>query len=432
MTPFSPRPWEAPLTALDKGIPLLAAPLPLDRVAAQGWSLAAEDLPLPAALLRSSALENNSAWMRRYLDRTGASIAPHGKTSMAPALFDLQMRDGAWAITVSTPQHVAVALACGYDRIFMANQLVGRRGIADVLSGLKAHPEADFFCLVDDPANVRALAQAVRDIQPGRPLKVLVELGYDGGRTGCRSVVQALDLARLVHAQTGMLELAGIEGFEGLLKNDGTPEVLAQVEQLLSGMVDLARMADAEDLYSGPEVLLSAGGSSYYDIVAARLSAANLSRPARVLIRSGCYITHDSHMYVRARNALARRDPDLASTGDLQPALEVWALVQSRPEPGKAIVAFGKRDSSHDDMPIPLKWLRPGLHDQPVPAPPGARVDRLNDQHCHLIIPPDSPLQVGDMLGFGISHPCLTFDKWRVLLLVDDAYRVTGAIRTYF
>ena len=36
------------------------------------------------------------------------------------------------------------------------------------------------------------------------------------------------------------------------------------------------------------------------------------------------------------------------------------------------------------------------------------------------------------MVGFGISHPCLTFDKWLVMMLVDDDFHVIGAIRTFF
>ncbi len=430
--PHGSRPWEAPLTALEKGVPALASPLPLNEVGAQGWNLLAEDLPLPAAILRERALRNNSTWMRGFLEREHVDIAPHGKTTMAPAIFDLQVADGAWAITVSTPHHFAVASAFGFRRIFMANQLVGRRGIADVVAGLKASPETAFFCLADDRSNVAALADEARRAGLDRPLNVLVELGYPGGRTGCRTVGEALEVARAIAGEKGALRLAGVEGFEGLLHNDGAPEVIAQVDALLDGMVEVAERADGEGLFDDGEILLSAGGSSYYDIVARRLSEAKLSRPRRVLIRSGCYITHDSHMYARAREALARRNAELAATGQLEPALEVWAYVQSRPEREKAIAGFGKRDSSYDDPPVALKWFRPGLHDAPQPMPAGHVVQKLNDQHCHLQIPADSPLRTGDMVGFGISHPCLTFDKWRVMHLVDDNYRITGSIRTYF
>lgn len=59
------------------------------------------------------------------------------------------------------------------------------------------------------------------------------------------------------------------------------------------------------------------------------------------------------------------------------------------------------------------------------------RVVRLWDQHAAIAIPAGS-LAVGDLIGFGISHPCATFDRWRALMTVDSDYRVTGAITTLF
>ena len=41
-------------------------------------------------------------------------------------------------------------------------------------------------------------------------------------------------------------------------------------------------------------------------------------------------------------------------------------------------------------------------------------------------------LLVGDMIAFDISHPCLTFDKWRTLPIVNAEYRVVDVIRTFF
>jgi D-serine dehydratase len=76
-------------------------------------------------------------------------------------------------------------------------------------------------------------------------------------------------------------------------------------------------------------------------------------------------------------------------------------------------------------------WARPG-EGKPQKLSDAHKVTGLNDQHCHLALPADSPLAVGDMVSFGISHPCTTFDKWQVLCLVDDEYTVTGAIKTYF
>ena len=81
---------------------------------------------------------------------------------------------------------------------------------------------------------------------------------------------------------------------------------------------------------------------------------------------------------------------------------------------------------------MPLAHFRPGRDATPSPAGPDWRVTGLNDQHGYLRFPPDADVAVGDLVGFGISHPCTTFDKWQLMLVVDDAYGVTGAVRTFF
>ncbi|MNO06898.1 hypothetical protein D3C81_2288790 [compost metagenome] len=56
----------------------------------------------------------------------------------------------------------------------------------------------------------------------------------------------------------------------------------------------------------------------------------------------------------------------------------------------------------------------------------------MMDQHAFMQIGDGDDIQVGDMIAFDISHPCLTFDKWRQVLLVDEQYRVTDVAETFF
>lgn len=423
--------------------PTPAGPLAAGEVAA-GARLLAGDLLLPAAVLRESALAHNADWMRRFLARTGASIAPHGKTTMCPALFERQLADGAWAITVATVPQLQVCRRFGIRRVILANQLVGRAAIAAVLDLLAEDPGFELWCLVDSLESVAELEAAAAAFGEGtglaRPLRLLLETGVAGGRTGCRDRETALAVARAV-AAAPHLALAGVEGFEGLIQGDSEAAREAAVAGFLEVLAGLAEACDAEGLFGrddeiGGEVLLTAGGSAFYDLVAARLSAVRLSRPARVVTRSGCYLTHDSGLYGRAFERLLERAPALAALGEgPRPALEVWSLVQSRPEPGKAVLTFGKRDAGFDaGLPVPLWWHRPGAGDQAggPHALEGHVVTKLHDQHAEVALPEGSPLKVGDLVGCGVSHPCTTFDRWRVVYTVDDGYRVTGALETYF
>lgn len=433
MSSISDRHFDAPLDMTDKGASGSEARVPLDQIAQQNWNLLREDLPLPAAILKDVSLRRNSAWMRGFLERTGAKIAPHGKTTMAPALFDLQIADGAWGITLSTPHQIRVARRFGYDRIFVANQLVGRKAIEYVFQELEAHPEFELYCLADSLANVDQLAAVGARLGGKRALKVLVEVGVKGGRTGCRTLESALTVARAI-AASPHLALAGVEGFEGIITGPSAEQRLERVKRFLSEVRQVADACSDERLFQVDEVIITAGGSTYFDVAVESFESIELDRPKLLLIRSGCYLTHDSIMYTRAFAQLKARAPDLpAQLGELEPALEVWAYVQSRPEPGRLIAALGKRDISYDDLPVPLMWHRPSSsRSRPLRMPADHEVIGLNDQHCYLKAPEDSPLEVGDMIGFGISHPCLTFDKWRVLHRVDDDYQIIGTVRTYF
>jgi D-serine dehydratase len=113
-------------------------------------------------------------------------------------------------------------------------------------------------------------------------------------------------------------------------------------------------------------------------------------------------------------------------------ALQLWAYVQSIPEKNKAIVALGKRDAAFDaGLPVPSLHYRPGTQ-EPIVAPSGWKLTRMMDQHAYLDICEGSDILVGDMIGFDISHPCLTFDKWRYLLVLDERYQVTDVVETFF
>ena len=107
---------------LTKGIPSGAAAIELAEIGNKGWNLLRGDLPLPSAILVKSALLHNSRWMQRYIDQSGALFSPHGKTTICPQLFEMQIQSGAWGITAATMQQVRVYRAHGIKRVLLANK----------------------------------------------------------------------------------------------------------------------------------------------------------------------------------------------------------------------------------------------------------------------------------------------------------------------
>jgi len=415
-----------------KGLPI-REPLRQGAIGVQGWNVLHADTSFPVAVLKTSSLRHNLDWMRRFCERYNVTLAPHGKTTMSPQLFGAQLANGAWGITLATSVQVQVAYRFGVRRVLLANQLVAPADIKAVLGLLRSDPGFECILLADSLAGVARLAEAVALHPLAHPLPVLVELGLAGKRAGCRTPEAAITVARAIAGAPG-LQLAGFEGYEGLLVTDDRAQDLAAVDAFLAQLAELVRSADDEGLLTGAEILLSAGGSAYFDLVARGFHAVSgLSRPVRAVLRSGCYLTSDHGTYERMLGELNAREGE----GDgLQPALEVWSMVQSRPEPALAILTMGKRDAGYDaDLPIPLCYHRPGPG-TPHALPPGCSIFKLNDQHAYLRLPEGHPLcaelAVGDLVGCGISHPCTTFDKWPLILGVDDDYHVRGAYNTLF
>lgn len=421
---------ERPLDWTYKGLPAELEGLRTGEIGQAGLSLFDGRLLFPVAVLSDPVLRANSAWMRQFLALSGADIAPHGKTTMAPDLFQLQADDGAWAISAATVHHVRAYRRFGVSRIFLANQVTGT-GAADwLVAELKRDPKFEFYCLVDSQAGVDELASAVRRGGLSRPMNVLLEVGLEGGRCGVRTPEAGVELAKSVASHPEQLVLCGVETFEGVFQMGEAGQSRAQL--MIDRVVELARACDALGLF-GEEIILTAGGSAYFDLAQATLGAAGLSRPTRIVIRSGCYLSHDSGMYDSLMDGLILREPQAAQISpSLQPALHVWTQVQSRPEPGLLICAMGKRDAGTDaHLPRLVSWVPQG-ENQPRAVGEGHEVTGLNDQHLFMRCPEDSPLQVGDYVGFGISHPCTTFDRWQFIFRVDDKFRISGGVRTYF
>ncbi len=414
-----------------KGFPHLHGALRRSEIGKQNWNMLRGDLPLPLAVIRRDALKTNLGWMQAFARDRGLDMAPHGKTTMSPQLFQHQLNAGAWGITFATVGQARVGIAAGVRNCLIANQVLTDADLAAIQQLRQATPDLRILFLVDSLQQLTLIEQwfARSAAQQPRPFEVLLEIGLDGGRSGCRDHASAQQLAQLL--ATGVAtELVGVECYEGLWAKGDTTVDQALADDLMGRTLAIARECDAAGWFVSPEIIISAGGSSIFDLVARHMRP-TLSRPVRGLLRSGCYVTHDHGNYKRMMSVMNSR---LSCGHGLQAALEVWATVQSRPEPGLAILAAGKRDLSFDvTLPFAVWVCRHGS-ETVTAAPTDWRVTGLNDQHAYLRAPDGDriELQVGDRVGLGISHPCTTFDKWRWMPVVDDAYTVQDAIVTCF
>ncbi|WP_330288102.1 amino acid deaminase [Streptomyces sp. NBC_00576] len=407
-----------------KGLPPDADGLTVDELTAQRRNLFTGGFTTPVLALSAERLTHNLELMETYAARHGLSFAPHGKTSMAPQLFHRQLDHGAWGITLAVPHQVRVARAFGVQRVFLANELMDPAALRWIATELAADPGFHFICYVDSVRGVQLMDAALTGTA-ARPLDVVVELGAgEGARTGVRTEAECAAVADAV-AAAGTLRLVGVAGYEGEVPRADPERVRAWLRRLVALAADFdkaGRFADA----SIEEIVVSAGGSAWFDAVADVFAEIpELSLPVLKLLRSGAYVSHDDGHYRKITPF--NRVPE---EGALEPAFRLWTQVVSRPSPEQAFVNAGKRDAAYDlDLPFPQVVRREGGPERPAT---GISVTGLSDQHAWLRTAPEADLEVGDWLGLGLSHPCTSFDKWQLIPLAEADGTVVDYIRTFF
>ncbi|MFF4017447.1 amino acid deaminase [Streptomyces sp. NPDC001843] len=405
-----------------KGLPPDADGLTVGELAAQRRNLFTDGFATPVLALSAERLEHNLELMEAYAARHGLVFAPHGKTSMAPQLFQRQIEHGAWGITLAVPHQVRVARAFGIERVFLANELVDAAALRWVSAELAADPSFRFVCYVDSVRGVELMDAALKGAV--RPVDVVVELAAgEGARTGARTEAECAAVADAV-AAVPTLRLVGVAGYEGEVPRADPERVAAWLGRLVALAVDFdkaGRFAAA----GLDEIVVSAGGSAWFDAVAdvfAGIPA--LSLPVLKLLRSGAYVSHDDGHYRKLTPF--NRVPE---EGALEPAFRLWAQVVSRPSQEQAFVNAGKRDAAYDlDLPFAQVVRRDGAE---RPAT-GVTVTALSDQHAWLGTTAEADLEVGDWVGMGLSHPCTSFDKWPLIPVAEADGTVVDYIRTFF
>jgi D-serine dehydratase len=407
----------------DKGLPG-GCTVALADLGRQGWNVLAGDTSTPVAVLRDAALTSNLATMRGFCEENGVALAPHAKTHMSPELVARQLAAGAWGLTAAVPHQVAVLLEFGVRRVLVANEITDRGALSWLANRLHEDQDLDVLWYVDSVAGVGLAAEAMAALTTGtRSARLLLEVGHEQGRTGVRSRDIALEVARAV-ADAPRLELAGVAGYEGTIGHDRTPATRGRVADFLAFLRDTFVELDDAYLLAAEERVVTAGGSVFFDQATEALAPLR-DRGAVLVLRSGCYLTHDNGYYQQV-------SPDVEpewQRDEFDAAIEVWGRVLSRPEPELALLNLGRRDVSFDmGLPTPLWTARDGRRSRAS----GLSVTALGDQHAWLEVPPAHDLAVGDLVGVGVSHPCTTFDKWRLLMLVDEDDNVVGGLRTYF
>ena len=411
-----------------KGIPGSVEPFPLGEISNKKWNILNEDMPMPIMVLKNDELNHNLTTFAEYLKQHNLSISPHGKTTMSPQLFYKQLEAGAWGITAGAINQIQVMYRYGIKKILLANQLLGKSHLKTIAHLINNDKDFSFYCFIDSVEQFQNIKSNLENITLINPINLLPEIGASNGRTGIRSKENFLELVNEIsNDKSNNFNFAGIASYEGIsaIVMKGSQEV----HDFCSFMEQIINDIPPNQFSHLKELIITAGGSTHFDIIGERFSKLDLSIPVRVLLRSGCYITHDHGPYLEALKT-AEEDKNRQWDRVLQPALEIWSYVQSIPENNLAFLTMGKRDVPYDSgLPIPLKRFRPGKGFLDIGT---AEIFNTNDQHAFVKLVDNHGWKVGDMICSGISHPCTAFDKWKFIPVVDSKYNVTDGVLTFF
>ena len=417
-----------------RGVPPGALGLDSGRIAAQRWHPAGGRMSLPVLTLDEVAFIENRDLFLRYAREQDVEVAPHAKTPMAPDLAHSLVEAGAWGTTVADVRQASVMLRAGLKRLILANEVGGAGGAGRLAALVAGFPEAELYAFVDSIAAANALATAWRESPALPPLRVLVETG--AARAGARTTAQAEAVADAIQAAGGRLRLAGVATYEGAAAQPDpirTDEIIGSLLAMTGDVLLRLRARVGSDV----PLILTAGGSTFFDKVVAQLLPVAREANAPLVLRSGAIYFHDHGLYDRALAALDQRNGfavggiGVSAQKAFRPALRLWAEVLSRPEPELAICGMGMRDVSFDQG--FAKVIAVYRNGERLPASTKSpEIFRLNDQHAFLSVSPEDDIAVGDVVGFGISHPCTCLDRYRVIFGVGRDGYVQHAFPTYF
>lgn len=328
-----------------------------------------QELDTPALVIDLAVMEKNISTMAGYFAGVGANLRPHVKTHKCPIIAHKQLQAGAKGITCSKLGEADVMVQSGIRDILIANEIVGTHKIKRLVELAR---QAEIIVAVDDEKNIRDLAEASR--AAGTSIGVLVDVNVGMNRCGVEPGQQALDLARTVQGERGLV-FKGIMGYEGHVVG-----LTDTGERTRKGRESMKLLVETKDLIekSGLAVqVVSSGGTGTYNISG--------PYPGVTEIQAGSYIFMDAHY---------------RETGiDFGCALTLLATVVSLHLPDRIITDAGIKTITAEFGLPKVKGLEE------------LEVIGLNEEHGKLRTKTGiSPVKIGDKIELIPGHGCTTIN----------------------
>jgi 3-hydroxy-D-aspartate aldolase len=342
-------------------------------------------LQTPALVLDLDAFERNLAHMTAHAKKHGIGLRPHAKTHKSVEIAKRQIGAGANGVCCAKLGEGEALGEGGIGSILLTSPVVTDSGIARVMALNAKIPD---LMIVTDNAAVAARLDAAA-LAVGKPLKVLVDIDPNLGRTGIRMADAPALIAQVAEAK-GLIYM-GLQCYAGQVMHLESPNERRALS--LQVMKELGELRDKVTKAGHAPKIISGGGTGTFDI----------DPDAHVLteLQVGSYIFMDKQ-YNDVWEKPCDRVPFEAS-------LTVQTTVISANRPGLATTDAGFKSFATDAGP-PL--LASG-------APPGAAYFFFGDEQGGITYPREGArMNVSDVVTCVVPHcdPTVNlYDRYHVV-----------------
>ncbi len=188
-------------------------------------------------------------------------LRPHAKSHKCVDIARRQVAAGAVGISCATLDEVAALVAGGIPGLLLTSPIAGASKFAQLEGLLRRDPR--IMVVVDAPTAAVAL-DAISGRLGGGRLRVLVDVDVGQRRTGCRTVGEAVGIAKAIQASAGLM-FGGIQAYAGHIQHvadiEGRRSAAARVADQLRGLCAALEREGLE-----PRIVTGAGtGTAEFD-----------------------------------------------------------------------------------------------------------------------------------------------------------------------
>ncbi len=420
-----------------KGIPFLKSKS-VKKIKLEKLNIIKENIQFPILSIDKLQLIKNIRIMKNFAVKNNLSLAPHCKTFMSPQLINNHLKK-TWGLTISNNQQLSTIINLNVKNIIYGNLIVNEANLIQYLDIVKKYRKlTNIYYCIDSLFGLNLLIKVVTKKKYKFKIRILIELGTKNGRCGIRNFKSFKKIVISLNNIPKNILVSGLFFYEGAIKNSSLSKVSKKIMDLLQFTFRCHEELVYQNLYKEKIKLISGGGSEYFDLVTKYFNKFNTKNDTKLILRPGSFIAYGHGYYEKKINNLKKRNI-IKSVSDknkffFKPSLLLWSHVLSINDNGIAIVNFGKRDVSFDlGNPIPINVYRNNkIYRNNETKPNNLNVFKLNDQHAFLKYNNKIRLNIGDLISFGISHPCITLDKWKYVFLINSKFDVIDVYQTFF